>query len=296
MKLKNIVPLVALLLLSLPVAANAYASDTDYCGTLWPKWWWNQNGHQSQIAVQNWQIQPVGLDFRVSFELVNTSSTTFYGGMEYAVTHAAVDPVGYADPARLTAPADAQALLGTEALTSGVLPTLRPGQAVTVYASPRGFQTGANHILTISFYDGAEVRLTPAPTTWWLRVLGPSSAPSSLRLVENALTEVSSTRPGYRAYRVRVVLQNTGRSIIGAGLPLLMVHGSGGGAGGNYGPDQDFDPNNPGNPFAIYFREALFQGQLEQAMYPGATLQLEGTAFVPEQGTVLQQVSVEVGQ
>jgi hypothetical protein len=297
MKLKSLLLLASLLFLSLPSSVHAYASDTDYCGTLWPKWWWNQNGAKSQVVVENWRIEPIGLDFRIAFNLVNAGTTTFYGGMEYAVTHAAVDPAGYANPAQLTAPADVDSLLGTERLTSGVLPTLRPGQAVTVYASARGFRTDANHILTVAFFDGGEVRIDPSPNPWyWLRVLGPSSAPSSLRVVESSATEVSSTRPGYRASRIRVVLQNAGRSIIEAGIPVLMVHGSSPSAGGNYSPDQPFDPNDPGNPFAIYFREALHSGQLEQALYPGQNLVLEGTAFIPVSGTMFQQVTVELGQ
>lgn len=297
MQLKKIVQIAALLLLSAPFAASAYDSDTDYCGTPWPKWWWRWDGPRSQLEVQNWKIDSVDADFRASFELVNTGTTTFYGGMQYTVTHAAADPAGYENPAQLTAPVDARLLLGTEALAAGELPSLRPGQSVRVYTSPRAFRKDANHVLTVSFHDKDQQQFEPQPVPWyWLRVLGPSETPSALRVVQSSVTPVDSTRPGYTASRIRVVLQNTGRSIIEAGLPVLMTHGSAGSAGGNYSPDQPVDPNDPGNPYAIFFREALYEGRLERALLPGESLALDGTAFIPEAGAMIQQVTVEVGQ
>jgi hypothetical protein len=297
-KLKKLFQLTALLFLALPFAAHAYDSDTEYCGTRWPKWWWQWDGPRSQIAVQNWSIDPVGADFQVSFSLVNVGTTTFNGGAEFSVRHSAVDPTASPDPARLATPTSAAFLLGSEALARVTLPTLRPGQSTTVSASVRGFRTDANHVLTLSYHDSAQVQIEPEPNPWyWGRVLSPSSAPGSLRFTSGSVVPVTSARPGFNASLVTMTVQNVGRSIIERGTPILVVHGNAGSAGGNYSPDQDpVNPNDPSNPYAIDYREIISQGQLSESLYPGQSLTVTGTAYSPIGKTAIEQVTVEVGQ
>ena len=295
MKLKSILVWAALLLVSLPFAAHAMMGD-GHCGTAYPKWWWKKNGLQSELVPEDWSILPEGADFRISFLLVNRGTATSEE-TAFTLTHAAVDPSGFANPGLLTAPADARSLLGTEALTTGTVPPLRPGEAVTVYARARYFRTDANHILSILFHDGAEMRFDPEPTPWyWLRVYSPSNLEGELRFSAGAVTPVGTTQPGYRASRIQVILRNESRNVLRAGLPILMTHSNAASAGGNYSPDQPVDPNDPGNPYAIYFREVLFEGQLVRDVSPGEFILVEGTAQIPEHITTLEQVAVKVGE
>lgn len=294
MKIKSIVVWAALLLVSLPFAAQAMGDG--YCGTAYPKWWWKKDGLQGQLVPENWSIEPVGTDFRIAFQLVNRGTATF-AGAAFTVTHAAVDPRGFENPGVFTAPADPRALLGTEALTRGTVPPLRPGEAVTVYASARYFQTDANHIVSILFHDGAQMPIDPQPQPWhWLRVYSPSNLEGALRFSAGAVTPVSTSLPGYRASRIQVILRNESRNVLRAGLPLLMTHSNAASAGGNYSPDQPVDPNDPGNPYAIYFRETLFDGRLTRDLAPGEFLLVEGTALNPEHITAIEQVTVKVGE
>jgi hypothetical protein len=294
LKLKNIVVWAALLLVSLPFAAHAMGDG--YCGTAYPKWWWKKDGMHGELVPENWSILPAGADFRISFQLVNRGTATV-GGMAFTLTHAAVDPRGFENPGVFTAPSDPRALLGTEALTTGTVPTLRPGEAVTVYATARYFRTDANYILSILFHDGAQMRFDPEPTPWyWLRVYGPSNLEGRLRFSAGAVTPVGTSLPGYRASRIQVILRNESRDVLRAGVPILMTHSNAASAGGNYSPDQPVDPNDPGNPYAIYFRETLYEGQLVRDLAPGEFLMVEGTALNPEHITTLEQVTVKVGE
>jgi len=294
LKLKSMLVWAALLLVSLPFAAHAMMSE-DGCDE-YPKWWWKLDGKKSELIPQDWRIEPVGAEFRISFRLVNRGTATFEGAA-FTLTHAAVDPRGFENPGLSRAPADARALLGTEALTRGSVPPLRPGEAVMVEASARSFQTDANHILSILFHDSALMRFDPEPQPWyWLRVHGPSNLEGELRFSAGAVTPVGTTQPGYRASRIQVILRNESRNVLRAGLPILMAHSNGASAGGNYSPDQPVDPNDPGNPFAIYFREVLFEGQLSRDVSPGEFILVEGTAQIPEHVTTLEQVTVKVGE
>jgi hypothetical protein len=295
LKLKNIVAWAALLLVSLPFAAHAMGDG--YCGTAYPKWWWKKDDLQNQLNPQNWSIDPVGAEVRISFQLVNTGTTTFNGPVAFTLTHAAVDPRGFENPGVFTAPADPRALLGTEALTTGTVPSLRPGEAVTVYATARSFRTDANHIVTLSFHDGTQVQIDPQPNPWyWLRVQGPSGLEGKLRFTAGAVTPVGTTLPGYRASRIQVILRNESRDVLRAGLPILVTHSNAASAGGNYSPDQPVDPNDPGNPYAIYFRETLFDGRLSRDLSPGEFLMVEGTALIPDFNATIEQVAVKVGE
>jgi hypothetical protein len=295
MKFKSILLLAALLFLPLPQVAGAASIDTEYCATPYPKWWWNNDGLRGKLAVQHWRIEPVSTGFRIAFDLVNTGSTAFTGGMTFAVTHAAVDPVGYPNPASGAPPTDARALLGTEVLAQGTLPSLRAGEAATVYASARSFRTDANHLITVTAYDSGLVPAfdNPEPTPWWRRILRPIITPGYIEAVDTTVEPVTSRLPGFDARRIRVTLRNVGRTALAAGMPVAMVHGNAAAAVGYWNPDDVVDLNNPGNPYAIFFRETLYRGRLERTLYPGESLTLEGTAFIPTGITTAQQVAVE---
>lgn len=295
MNLKRTLWLLVLVLIQLPVAALASDLDTDRCGTPYP-WWWRFDGPRTDIAVRDWNIQPVGELFDISFTLVNVGTATLEGGMAFTLSHAAVDSAGYRDPASLALP-NARSLLGTESLTRGTLPTLRPGERTQVRATARAFTRDANHILSVIFHDGAQVQVDPQPNPWyWLRILSPRSAPGSLALVRSAVEPVRSEFEGYRASRVALVLKNVGRTVIEAGTPISVFHGPSGSAGGYWGPDDVVDPNNPGNPYASFFREALLQSRLERALNPGEFIEIGGVAHEPEGLNAVQQISVAVGQ
>ncbi len=298
MKLKTILLLAALLFIQLPFTARAASYELDWCGTPFPGWWWGKKGPPKSVDVVNWHIEPSGPDFRISFDIINLGATTFEGGMAYALSQAVVDPSGHPNPGASVPPADPRALLGTELLARGTLPTLRPGESTRVYAFARGFRTGANHILTVAFLDGAELRLNPEPTPWyWLNFVGPSDSPASVRPVATTVEPVSSTRVGYTASRVRVTLQNVGRADLDARTPILMTHGSAVSALGLWNPeDPDKNPNHPGNPYAIVYREVLYRGQLGKVVRPGESVTVEGTLFTPEGPATLKQIGVKLGE
>lgn len=302
MNLKRTLLLLVLVLVQLPVPALAAAVndwDTDRCPTPYPlpfPWWWRLDGPRGDIDVRDWNIQPVGDAFDVSFTLVNVGSATLEGGLAYTLSHTAADSAGYRDPTSL-APPSARSLLGTEALAGGTLPTLRPGQKVEVRAMARSFTRDATHILTIVFHDGGQVQIDPRAAPWyWLRVLSPRSAPGSLAVVKSTVEPVRSELEGYRASRVSLAIQNVGRTVIEAGTPISVIHGPSGSAGGYWGPDDIVDPHDPGNPYASFFREALQQTRLERPLYPGEILELGGVAHEPEGLNALQQITVVAGQ
>lgn len=297
MNLKRTLLLLVLVLVQLPVSALAASDwDTERCPSPHP-WWWRFDGPRVDIAVRDWNIQPVGDVFDISFTLVNVGAATLEGGLAYTLSHAAVDSAGYRDPAALAPPASARSLLGTEALNGGTLPTLRPGQSIEVRARARSFTRDANHILTVIIHDGVQVALDPRAAPWyWLRILSPRSAPGALALVRSEVEPVSSEVDGYQASRVSLVLQNVGRTVIEAGTPISVIHGPSGSAGGYWGPDDVIDPHNPGNPYASFFREALLEARLDRALNPGEYIELGGVAHEPEGLNALQQITVVVGQ
>jgi hypothetical protein len=302
MNLKRTLLLLVLVLVQLPISAFASAVndwDTERCPTPYPlpfPWWWRFDGPRGDIVVRDWNILQVGDAFDVSFTLVNEGPATLEGGMAYTLSHAAVDSEGYRDPSSL-APPNARSLLGTEALSGGTLPTLRPGQKVEVRAFARSFTRDATHILTLVFHDRGQVQIDPGPNPWyWLRILSPRSAPGSLALVKSAVEPVSSELEGYRASRVALVLQNVGRTVLEAGTPISVIHGPSGSAGGYWGPDDIVDPHDPGNPYASFFREALQQTRLERPLYPGEFIEIGGLAHEPEGLNALQQITVVAGE
>jgi hypothetical protein len=296
MNLKRTLLLLVLALVHLPLAAHASDWDTDRCPSP-PRWWWRFDGPRSDIAVKDWVIQPVGDAFRISFSLVNVGPATVEGGLTYTLSHTAVDSAGYRDPASLAPPDNARSLLGTEAMTHGALPTLRPGESIRVEGSARAFSLDANHILSVIFHDGEQVAVDPRSAPWyWLRILSPRKAPGALALARAATEPVSSSLAGYKARSVRLVLQNVSRSVLEAGTPITVIHGPSGSAGGYWGPDDIVDPHNPGNPYASFFREVLLQTQLERPLSPGEFLELDGVAHEPEGLTALQQLTVAVGE
>jgi hypothetical protein len=297
MKLKSMLLLAALLFVQVPFAARASSADNDldWCGTTHPGWWWGKKGQPGVISPENWRIEPVGPDFRIAVDIVNRGTLTLTGGMAYALTHAAVDPAGHSNPASGAAPADARSVLGTETLFQGTLPTLRPGESTTVYASARAFRTDANHILTVAFLDGNDGWSDPQPNPWYWLSFDKEQSGVSLRPVASTTETVASTRAGYTASRVRVTLQNVGRANIDARTPILMVHGNAASAGGYWSPEDDKGPNDPGNPYAIIYREVLFRGPVGVVVRPGETVAVEGIAFSPEGTQTQKQIAVKVG-
>ncbi|HYI01506.1 hypothetical protein [Hyalangium sp.] len=298
MTLKRTLLLLVLALVHLPLVASANSLDTDECGTPYP-FWWKYDGPHHGILVKDWNIQPEGDRFRIRFALINASAETVQGGMPFTVSHTAVDRAGYGDPTAQVPPANVRAVLGTEALAQGTLPTLRVGESTTVEAYAQRFHADANHILTVIFHDGGQIALSfdPQPQPWyWLRILSPSSLPGALELSRATVEPVSSSLEGYKANAVRLALRNVSGHVLEAGTPISLIHGSSGSAGGYWGPDDVVDPNDPGNPYANIFREVLSQGVLAEALYPGATLELGGVVHVPEGITTLKQITVVVGE
>lgn len=293
LKLKSLLALALLALSYLPTGAHAAFDDIDRCPTP-PPFWWRFDGPPRDLIAEDWRIEPVGEHFVVRFSLVNAGATTLEGGMSYTLSHAAVDALGHSNPASQRAPESARSLLGTELLTHSTLPTLRPGQRVEVSAYARGFHTNANHILTLSFYDGAQVQVPDAPW-YWVRVHSPSLAPESLRLARAAVNPEPTPWVGYKASRVELLVQNTGRAPLEAGTPIAVGHSNGASAVGYWDPENPWGPNHPGNPVATVFRELLYQGRLDRELAPGEYLHLEVVLLAPEGIDSIKQVTVSVG-
>ncbi|WP_223645678.1 hypothetical protein [Corallococcus sp. EGB] len=298
MRTRVLLLLAALFFIHVPLAAHADELDSPMCGTP-PRWWWNKNGLFQKVDIRNWNIQQVGRGFQISFDAVNITDSIIDTGPVFTLSHAAVDPAGYRDPSSLTLPDDPTAILGTETLTQGRLPSLRPGQSVTIRAEAEAsaFREGANHILTIAFLDHEQVRLVsaPEPTPWfWLRVLQPDERNAQLRTVATSLEPAPSRIPGYEARRVSVTLQNVGSVPLREGTPVAMGHASASSAGGIWSPEDDKGPNDPGNPYAIIFRTLPFRGVLDRALAPGGTITVVGTVYLPP-GPCIQQITVSVG-
>ncbi|MDC0709129.1 hypothetical protein POL68_11705 [Stigmatella sp. ncwal1] len=297
MKLNRMLWLVAFTLIQLPFEARAasQSGDTEYCATPYP-FWWRYDGPRVDVAVKDWLIQPSGESFRISFTLVNEGTATFEGGMAFVLSHAAVDPRGYADPSSLAPPSNARSLLGAESLVQGQLPTLRPGERAVLTAEARAIAREANHILTLSFYDGAQSQGEPVRVPWfWVRLLSPRATPGTLVIQDSRVEPTDSRREGYSARRVQIAIKNVGRTAVEAGTPIRVIHGHSGSAGGYWGPDDIIDPNDPGNPYASFFREEVYSARLERALNPGEILELESNVSVPEGAVGLQQMTVAVG-
>ncbi|EPX61519.1 hypothetical protein D187_010138 [Cystobacter fuscus DSM 2262] len=178
----------------------------------------------------------------------------------------------------------------------GTLPTLRPGESTVVEAAGKLFREDANHILTLGFHDGDQSLLEPEPEPWyWLRILSPRANPRALVISESLVDPTSSKREGYTASLVQISLKNVSRIVLEAGTPISVIHGSSGSAGGYWGPDDEIDPNNPGNPYASFFRELVYRGRLEKPLSPGEVIQLEVEVNVPMGVTAIQQMTVAVG-
>lgn len=272
--------------------------DYPRCGTPYPKWWWNKNGLLEKVGIRNWDIQQVGRAFQVSFDAVNLTDAVLDTGQVYTLSHAAVDPSGHRDPASLTVPADPRALLGAEAIVQGRLPRLAPGESVTIRAEAQAFREDANHLLTIRFLDGQLARLptSPEPSPWfWVRVLQPATRGAAFRTVTSSVEAVDSRIPGYEARHVRATLQNVGSVTLREGTPVAMGHSSAASAAGLWSPEDDKDPNDPGNPYAVIFRTIPYQGVLERAVAPGGTFTVEGTVYLPP-GPCMQLITVSVGR
>lgn len=290
--------LAALFFIHLPLSAQAQDISSPDCGTPYPKWWWNKDGLFGKVLIRDWNIQQVGRGFQITFDAVNITDGRLDAGLAYTVSHAAVDPAGYRDPSALTVPEDPRSLLGTEALVQGRLPALAPGQSVTIRAEAQAFREDANHILTLSFHDREQVRLVaePVPVPWfWLRIHQPDTRDAQLRALTTSVEPVASRIPGYEARRVRVTLQNVGTATLREGIPVALAHGSASSSAGIWSPEDDKDPNDPGNPYAIIFRTIPYQGVLERAVAPEGTFTLEGTVYLPP-GPCIQQITVSVGR
>lgn len=290
--------LAALFFIHIPLSAQAQDMDYPRCGTPYPKWWWNKNGLLEKVGIRNWDIQQVGRAVQVSFDIVNLTDSVLDSGQVFTLSHAAVDPAGHRDPSSLSVPADPRALLGAEALVQARLPRLAPGQSVTIRAEAQAFREDANHLLTLSFLDGQQVRLpaNPEPSPWfWVRVLQPDTRGAIFRAVTSSVEAVDSRIPGYEARRVRVTLQNVGSTTLREGMPVAMGHSSAASAVGIWSPEDDKDPNDPGNPYAVIFRTLPYQGVLERAVAPGGTFTVEGTVYLPP-GPCIQQITVSVGR
>jgi len=88
-----------------------------------------------------------------------------------------------------------------------------------------------------------------------------------------------------------------GRADLDARTPILMTHGSAASALGLWNPeDPDKNPNHPGNPYAIVYREVLYRGQLGKVVRPGESVTVEGTLFTPEGPATLKQIGVKLGE
>ena len=232
MRLRVLLLLAALFFIHVPISAQAQEIDTPMCGTL-PKWWWNKNGLFGKVDIRNWNVQQVGRGFLITFDAVNITDSLLDTGPVFTLSHAAVDPAGYRDPSSLTLPEDPRSILGTEALVQARLPSLRPGQSVTLRAEAEAFREDANHILTFAIQDEEQVRFTAETglVPWfWLRVLQPDERNAQLRAVATSVEPAPSRIPGYEARRVRVTLQNVGsvprrRNPCGHGARQRVVRG-----------------------------------------------------------------------
>jgi len=297
-KLKSMLLMALLALVTFPMAAQAMAQDdgyTVYCGTPYP-FWWHFDGPRSDIIVRGWDIQQVGDAYAVTLVLTNQGTTTFEGGAGLAITHAAVYARSYADPSATTPPEDPRALLGTEVLTRDTLPTLRPGESATVRAYARSFSADANHILTVTFYDKGLIASEPVPVPWfWLRLLSPRDNPGALALAKATVEKAESDLRGYDASKVSISIQNVSRTVLEAGTVISVIHHNDGSAGGYWNPEDDINPNNPGNPYASVFQEVLAQLRLDQPLYPGQVVEVGGLMHVPTDSVTIQQVTVAVG-
>jgi hypothetical protein len=298
MKVKNLLLMAVLLLVQWP--SLALAADVDgieFCGTRFP-FWWLTNGPRGPHEVRDIAVEQYGADFLVSLSVVNTSRVSTAAGTPFVLTQAVVEPSASWDPSAPVPPQNAQALLDTQEVLRAELPALAPGQSLRLRGIARGFRTGASHVLSASFYDGDIPYCGNGPRPWWLRQLGPrGSRAEDIRILESSVIEVSSRLEGYAAFRVSVSFAYNGRLPVPAGQTVRLVHGKGSAVGYWNPEDPDHDPNDPGNPYAIYFRELLSEHTLERDMVAGMVMTIEGIAHVP-QGSVgnVEMVTLAVGQ
>jgi hypothetical protein len=277
----NMLWMAVLLLTQWPAMAMAAEWDgIDRCPSP-PHWWWGPNGPNGPYDVKDIYIQPYGEDFIIEFSVVNTGRVATAAGTPFTLTQAVVGLTGFSDPTALRPPENPQAVLGKQVVLSAQLPELRPGASTRLRGIVKGLQTGAGHILSASFYDGDMPRCGNEPKPWWIRLLVPDGgAPSDLRVVESSTQEVTSSLAGYKAFRVRVTFAYNGRVPVLAGKTVRLGH-SHGSIVGYWNPEDDVDPNDPGNPYAIIFREQLTAITLTRDLQPGAIMTVEGVAHVP---------------
>jgi len=298
MKVKNLLLLSVLLFAQWSTLASAADVDgIDFCGTPYP-FWWTTNGQYGPHAVRDIAVEPYGADFLVAISVVNTSRVTTAAGTPFVLTQAALAPDTSRTPASLVPPRDPRALLGTHVVLRAELPSLAPGQSVRLRGIARGFQTGASHVLSANFYDDDVPYCGNGPRPWWLRKLTPRGGrPEDIRVLESSVTQVSSRLAGYNAFRVAVTFAYNGQVPVPAGQTVRLVHGKGS-AVGYWNPEEpDPDGNDPGNPYAIVFRELLSELVLQRDLQPGTVLTVEGLAHMP-QGAVgnVEMVTLAVGQ
>ncbi|MCP3103684.1 hypothetical protein LZ198_32855 [Myxococcus sp. K15C18031901] len=298
MRIRTWLWLVALLFVQVPLTAAAQDIDVPYCGTPpLPHWWWLKDGLPEKIAIDDWEVRRSGDGYVLSFVVTNITDAILDAGQPFTLSHAAVDAVGHPDPSSLGPPA-ADSLLGAETLVQGRLPTLAPGQSTRLRAEIRSSPADANHILTLAVVDGELSRATNGRTTtpwFWTRVIDQGSATARVRVVSTSVTTTPSRLPGYEARHVSITLQNVGRTALPEGTPVAFVQSSAASAAGIWSPEDDKDPNDPGNPYAVIFRAVPFRGALERALAPGDTYTIEGTVALPP-GPCIQQLVVNVGR
>jgi hypothetical protein len=297
MKVKNVLLMSVLLFIQWPALALAATVDgIEFCATPYP-FWWLPNGPGGPHGVKDIAVEQYGADFLVSVSVVNTGRVATAAGTPFVLTQAALEPNTSWDPSRPVPPPSGQALLGTEVVLRAELPALEPGQSLRLRGIARSFRTGANHVLSATFYDGDIPYCGNGPRPWWLRKLFPGGSPEDIRILDSSVTEVGSRLEGYAAFRVQVSFSYNGRLPVLAGQTVRLVHGKGSAVGYWNPEDPDHDPNDPGNPYAIYFRELLSEIVLERDLRAGAVMTVEGIAHVP-QGAVgnVEMVTLTVGQ
>ncbi|PTL77758.1 hypothetical protein [Vitiosangium sp. GDMCC 1.1324] len=301
MNLKRLFIAALLLLVAAPMSARAQDVDgVERCGTKYP-FWWLHRGPRGPIIIDNIKVDPAGDDFKVIVTLKNIGQDYFQGGQPFALTHSVVRADGFEDPGSLQPPKDAGALLFTETLQLDKVPGLKSGETAIVTGLAKAYEkSGVNHLVSTNIYSwepGDDLCPPwPWPRRWWIRPVPPFPWWDDIfKVVDSSIEPVSSQFNGYEGYAVNVTLQYQGKDVLKAGQSVRLTHSLGVSAAGNWSPDQDYDPNNPINPYAFFFRERLADSVLEKDLYPGDFFTVKGLANSPKEANALHTLTVSVG-
>lgn len=116
---------------------------------------------------------------------------------------------------------------------------------------------------------------------WWWKIHGPRSVENILT-IDRTIIQDRGQVPGsnLEGFKVAFYVRNIGNRALPARTAFSLSHSIANTDGGYWDPDNPFDPNNPGNPYANQYFEVASKGYLG-ALKPGKTMKIVGTLYAP---------------